>query len=162
MPLRQLCNRQLARGGVLGTCLALTTALLVPSHGLADRPDSRQPANPSISLRPAAVAATHSVADAQLRAAPPAGQLPAAVLQLPPNAKTALAVDLSSNQLHVLQTSHGGLELTSSYYVSIGKAGPFKEVEGDEKTPVGVYFVIGQIPGAELPEIYGAGAFPLN
>ncbi len=96
------------------------------------------------------------------RASQPLNQFPAAVLQLPPNTKTAITVDLENNKLHLLRAGQQGLEIVASFYVSIGKAGAAKKVEGDEKTPVGIYFIVAHIPGDELPEIYGAGALPLN
>jgi murein L,D-transpeptidase YafK len=46
--------------------------------------------------------------------------------------------------------------------VTIGKNGAGKYIEGDQKTPVGVYFVTGFINPDELPDLYGDGAFPIN
>ena len=37
-----------------------------------------------------------------------------------------------------------------------------KLVEGDLRTPVGVYHVTSFLPGEELPDRYGPGAFPIN
>ena len=45
---------------------------------------------------------------------------------------------------------------------TIGKNGTGKFVEGDQKTPVGVYFVTGFIAQEALPDLYGDGAFPIN
>ncbi|NQZ11050.1 MAG: L,D-transpeptidase family protein, partial [Algicola sp.] len=53
-------------------------------------------------------------------------------------------------------------KLIKDYYASSGKAGADKQVSGDNKTPIGVYFVTKRIPASRLPSKYGAGAFPLN
>jgi len=99
---------------------------------------------------------------ASRRTSQPVSQLPTALLQLPHGTQTAITVDLESNKLHLLRAGKQGLETVASFYVSIGKAGAAKQVEGDEKTPVGIYFIVAHIAGDELPEIYGAGALPLN
>jgi murein L,D-transpeptidase YafK len=44
----------------------------------------------------------------------------------------------------------------------MGKNGPAKRQEGDQRTPVGVYFVTGRILGDALPDFYGPGALPVN
>ena len=54
------------------------------------------------------------------------------------------------------------VKLKSDFYVTIGKNGTGKYVEGDQKTPIGVYFVTGFIPSEDLPDLYGDGAFPIN
>ena len=48
------------------------------------------------------------------------------------------------------------------FYVTIGKNGAGKIIEGDQKTPLGVYFVTRFIESGELPDLYGDGAFPIN
>ena len=52
--------------------------------------------------------------------------------------------------------------LIKDFYVTIGKNGAGKYVEGDQKTPVGVYFVTDFISPEELPDLYGDGAFPID
>ena len=59
-------------------------------------------------------------------------------------------------------TRKGAPELVEDYYMSIGKAGDGKQREGDNKTPLGVYRVTDYLPDEELPELYGAGAYPIN
>ena len=56
----------------------------------------------------------------------------------------------------------GALKLQTDYYVSQGKLGVKKFREGDQKTPIGVYYVNGRIPGPKLPDFYGTGALPIN
>jgi len=52
--------------------------------------------------------------------------------------------------------------LLHDYYISSGKNGARKDREGDQRTPVGVYFVTGRLSPQKLPDRYGAGAFPIN
>ena len=52
--------------------------------------------------------------------------------------------------------------LINDYYMGIGRAGYLKTFEGDLRTPLGVYRVTRWIDDAELPELYGAGAFPVS
>ncbi len=97
-------------------------------------------------------------------------QTPAHLLQLPPGLEAALVIELESNRLHVFQRADPrGVDETGeapagpqSYYVAIGKNGGAKSREGDEKTPVGIYFVTSFLPAETLPAIYGAGALPIN
>ena len=49
-----------------------------------------------------------------------------------------------------------------NFRIAIGKASGDKQVEGDNKTPEGVYFAQGHIDGRGLPERYGAMAIPLD
>lgn len=89
-------------------------------------------------------------------------RVPAGLLRLPEGTESAIAVDLSQNRMFVYRNNGGQPQLVADHFVSIGKNGGFKRVEGDEKTPVGVYFVTSWIPDDRLPELYGAGAFPVN
>jgi murein L,D-transpeptidase YafK len=52
--------------------------------------------------------------------------------------------------------------LIKDFYVTIGKNGTGKYTEGDQKTPIGVYFITDFIDPQELPDLYGDGAFPIN
>ena len=90
------------------------------------------------------------------------GKLPSSLLQLPPSATTALVFDLLANQMHVFERNGDSMELVGDYFVAVGKQGIDKEREGDEKTPVGLYFITSYIPGERLPAIYGVGALPID
>jgi murein L,D-transpeptidase YafK len=52
--------------------------------------------------------------------------------------------------------------MKGDFYATIGKNGTGKYTEGDQKTPIGVYFVTGFIPSEDLPDLYGDGAFPID
>ncbi|HEX5684154.1 MAG TPA: L,D-transpeptidase family protein [Ideonella sp.] len=99
---------------------------------------------------------------AALRARPPAGAVPAEFVQLPPTQPYAIAVDASRSRLYLFENSEDGLKLIDDFYVSVGKQGVDKLAEGDQKTPLGLYFVTGQIEPHRLEDRFGAGALPLN
>lgn len=97
-----------------------------------------------------------------LRDQPPAGALPRQFLALPAATRHAVAVDASRARLYLFQQGAGGLELAASHYVSIGRAGVNKSVEGDQRTPLGVYFITSRLFERQLKDFYGPGALPLN
>ena len=71
-------------------------------------------------------------------------------------------VDLPESRLYVYRHQKGRLIHLHNYYVTIGKNGIGKQIEGDRKTPVGVYRITSFIPDAELPPRYGSGALPID
>jgi murein L,D-transpeptidase YafK len=91
-----------------------------------------------------------------------AEQVPAELVQLSPDQVYAVVVDLQASRLYLYENKSGSPLLLDSFYASIGKNGIGKLEEGDQKTPVGVYFVTGFIPSSELPDLYGSGAFPID
>lgn len=95
---------------------------------------------------------------------PSPGHTPAPLLQLAADIRHAIVVDISRARLYLYEHRDGGYNLITDYYVSIGKNGAIKEREGDKKTPVGVYQISDFMPPERFPtpNIYGAGAFPLN
>ena len=115
---------------------------------------SRSPA------RPATPSGGADVAPSRARTAP--AQVPLSLLQLPASSVAALLVDIDGNRAYLYENLGGRLVHSADFYVAIGRGGPNKQVEGDEKTPVGIYFPNTFLEDSELPPIYGAGAFPLN
>lgn len=97
-----------------------------------------------------------------LRERPDPDLLPRAILQLRDDQKYALIVDAKRSRLYVYQHVAGGLKFLTDYYVSQGKLGVNKAREGDQKTPLGVYYITSRLPGARLPDFYGTGALPIN
>ncbi len=93
---------------------------------------------------------------------PQQGTLPANMLRLSTDQKRIIVVDLEMSRLYLFENDNGTPRLLANYYASIGKNGTAKQVEGDLKTPVGVYFISRHIPGRELPDLYGAGALPID
>ena len=88
--------------------------------------------------------------------------LPRQILQLAPSQKYALLADTSRARLYLFENVDGEPRLKSDFYMTIGKNGTDKRVEGDKRTPMGVYQIAEQLPRAGLADLYGDGAYPLN
>jgi murein L,D-transpeptidase YafK len=97
-----------------------------------------------------------------LRDRPAEHRLPRAVLQLHPDQKHVLMVDSKRSRLYVFANAQGKPKLIADYYVTLGKNGVDKARSGDQKTPLGVYYVTANLPRKKLTDFYGAGAFPIN
>jgi len=97
-----------------------------------------------------------------LRERPPAGTIPRQFIELPPSSGHAIAVDASRSRLYLFANTPQGLQLLADHYVSLGRLGVEKSVSGDQRTPVGVYFVTSRLDGKQLTDFYGTGALPLN
>lgn len=88
---------------------------------------------------------------------------PAGVLQLPSSARYLLWAELEAGRLSVLENLGGqGLVLRKRIPISIGKEGMGKQVEGDKKTPLGVYRITRFLEDATLDDFYGLGAYPID
>jgi L,D-transpeptidase catalytic domain len=99
---------------------------------------------------------------AALRERPPANAVPTQFVVLPPDVKHAIAVDVSRARLYLFENGPQGIRLVADHYVSIGKQGAAKLVEGDQKTPLGTYFISDVIDPTTLEDRFGSGALPLN
>jgi L,D-transpeptidase YnhG len=97
-----------------------------------------------------------------LRERPAPGTVPSQFLALSPRNKHAIAVDASRARLYLFENTAGGLKLLADYYISVGKSGIEKSVEGDSRTPLGVYFVTSNLDPKSLKDFYGSGALPIN
>jgi murein L,D-transpeptidase YafK len=97
-----------------------------------------------------------------MRSRPSEDRLPRYVLQLHPGQKHVLVVDSRRSRLYVFGNDQGRPRLVADFYVTLGKNGVEKTREGDQKTPIGVYHVTGNLPRSKLTDFYGAGAFPIN
>jgi murein L,D-transpeptidase YafK len=93
---------------------------------------------------------------------PPPGMVPSNLTQLSPNVRHVIAVDASKSRMYVFANQPQGLQLLTNFYVTVGRNGVHKRAEGDQRTPLGVYFVGRQIPGERLPDLYGQGALTVN
>lgn len=87
---------------------------------------------------------------------------PRALLQMRKDQKHALIVDARHSRLYLYENRNDQIRLVQDFYVSQGKLGVNKLREGDLRTPVGVYTIVGHLLGAKLPNIYGKGALPLD
>jgi murein L,D-transpeptidase YafK len=54
------------------------------------------------------------------------------------------------------------LELKHSFFMTIGDQGAGKMIEGDKKTPLGIYQLLNRVPQNLLTDLYGLGAIQTN
>ena len=97
-----------------------------------------------------------------LREKPPANTVPSQFLALSERNKHAIAVDASRSRLYLFENSSNGVKLVADYYISVGKLGVEKSLEGDQRTPLGVYYITGSLRPTSLVDFYGVGALPIN
>ncbi|MDO8299966.1 murein L,D-transpeptidase family protein [Lacisediminimonas sp.] len=97
-----------------------------------------------------------------LRQRPDPKLVPAALLQLRPDQRVAYVVDTRRSRLYVYENRNGYPHFLTDYYISQGKLGINKLREGDQKTPLGVYYVTKLLQGKKLPDFYGSGALPIS
>lgn len=93
---------------------------------------------------------------------PPEGSVPSAFLSLPPSVRSALAVDAASGVSYLLTRDADRWRVADLFYTSFGRLGIGKSRRGDERTPVGIYWVTGRLQPPALAARYGARAFPLD
>ncbi|MGD9807612.1 MAG: murein L,D-transpeptidase family protein [Deferribacterales bacterium] len=82
----------------------------------------------------------------------------------------AVLVEKDGKWLHVIKVSEGSATVLKSWQVLTGGSEGDKMVQGDEKTPEGLYFVTGflspaklkEMYGSEVSKMYGSGAYPLS
>ena len=73
-----------------------------------------------------------------------------------------VAVEKYSSKLYILQEERDQLRIVKTYDVSMGKENGRKWVQGDLKTPVGIYTVLQLLNDADLESKYGPRAFVLS
>ncbi|NIC40988.1 L,D-transpeptidase family protein [Aquabacterium sp. A08] len=79
-----------------------------------------------------------------------------------------VVVDAKVSRLYLLKVrsvagaDHPVFDVVERLYVSFGKNGLDKRREGDGRTPLGLYRIVGRRTDAELPPLYGHGALTLN
>ena len=98
-----------------------------------------------------------------------ANKLPANIVVFAPNQKYAILVDASTSRLYVFANENGKPKRIKDHYVVVGKLGVDKRVEGDQRSPLGVYFVTSHLTRpqldktyGELADLYGVGAWPIS
>ena len=90
-----------------------------------------------------------------------ANQLPNLLIKLTDEQTHVIVVDTVKSRLYLYKNVDGNLQYAADYYVTIGKNGAGKQVQGDKRTPLGVYFA-GKKLTQPLADMYGDGAYPLN
>lgn len=110
-------------------------------------------------LRLEAVQRLHALAER-----PPKDALPRQFIDVPRTTRHAIAVDASRSRLYLFENSSKGLKLVADHYVSLGKLGMDKREQGDQRTPLGVYFITSRLDPQQhqLRDFYGSGALTLN
>lgn len=99
---------------------------------------------------------------AAIKERPPADAIPSQFVSLSKRNKHAIAVDATKARLYLFENSNTGPRLLADYYISVGKAGVGKNIEGDQRTPLGVYFITSNLDPKSLKDLYGSGALPVN
>ncbi|PIE71062.1 MAG: hypothetical protein CSA22_04875 [Deltaproteobacteria bacterium] len=88
--------------------------------------------------------------------------VPASLILLPDTAPHALVVDKSRQELYLYEKKENTLIRQAVLPCSTGEAAGDKQVEGDRKTPEGVYFFTDRHPEKYLSPVYGRMAFPMD
>lgn len=91
---------------------------------------------------------------------PPTDALPRELLGVRAGVKHAIVVDTSRARLYLFENTASGMKLLRDVYISIGKLGTGKQIEGDLRTPLGTYHV-GPRRDVDVSK-YGPAALPLN
>lgn len=99
---------------------------------------------------------------AALTERPPSQAVPRQFIDLPTSTRHAIAVDASRSRLYLFENDAHGLRLIGDHYVSLGRLGVDKKEQGDQRTPLGVYFITSRLEARQLKDFYGPGALTLN
>lgn len=97
-----------------------------------------------------------------IREKPDPDLIPRSILQLRDDQKQILLVDAKRSRLYIYENTGQAPRLLTDYYISQGKSGINKLKEGDQRTPVGIYYITSRLAGTKLPDFYGPGALPIN
>ena len=87
---------------------------------------------------------------------------PRFIWQLNPQQHYAIVVDTSKSTLYLYENVDGAARYVENFYISVGKKGSDKSSEGDQKTPLGVYFINAHLNKKQLTDFYGSDAYPLS
>lgn len=89
-------------------------------------------------------------------------KVPSNVLMLANNQPYILIADMNESRVYVFKNQQGMPVYETDFFMTIGLKGYHKRKEGDQRTPLGVYYFTEYIDGKKLPDLYGTGAFPIN
>lgn len=99
---------------------------------------------------------------AALTERPPANALPRQFIDIPLSTRHVIAIDASRSRMYLFENDAHGMKLVSDNYVSLGALGVDKSEQGDQRTPLGVYFITSRLAARQLKDFYGPGALTLN
>ncbi len=132
--------------------------LLARSQGLSDFGGAPNSSRDRINdLRDEARARLHRAQQQK-----PLSMTPKYLWQLDAQQRYAIVVDTSKSTLYLYENVDGEPRYVADYYISVGKKGTDKVSEGDQRTPLGVYFINAKLNKEQLTDFYGPGAFPLS
>ncbi len=92
----------------------------------------------------------------------PFNTTPKYLWQLDADQHYAIVVDTSKSTLYLYENINGEPHYVSDFYISVGKKGADKVSEGDQRTPLGVYFINSKLTKDKLTDFYGSVAYPLS
>lgn len=90
---------------------------------------------------------------------PPPNTIPSQLLNLSSLSRHAIVVDASKSRLYFFENDGKSIKLLHHFYTTIGKLGIGKVDEGDQRTPLGVYYISRTIAQDKLPTKYGPGYY---
>ena len=88
--------------------------------------------------------------------------VPAWLVRLPETTPVVFVAETSASAFHRFDRSDKGVTKVRQDYMSIGQGGVGKQTAGDQRTPLGIYFVTEQLETTRMHEKYGVTAFPLD
>ena len=91
-----------------------------------------------------------------------AGPVPAWLIRLPESTTTVFIAETDASAFHRFDRDGDGVSPGRQDRMSIGQGGTGKTRAGDQKTPLGIYFVTEQLDTTRMHEKYGVMAFPLD
>lgn len=118
---------------------------------------------------PVAIKAAQQELSLRLRASssePSGSSIPKNVISLGTQYRQLLVADTKIGRLFVFDIRRRNksttLELKHSFFMTIGDQGAGKMIEGDKKTPLGIYQLLNKVPQNLLTDLYGLGAIQTN
>jgi murein L,D-transpeptidase YafK len=88
--------------------------------------------------------------------------VPAWIIRVPEATRTVFIAETGTAAFHRFDRVGEGVAKAGQDYMSIGLGGTGKTRPGDQRTPLGIYFVTEQLDTTKLHEKYGVTAFPLD
>ncbi len=91
---------------------------------------------------------------------------PRHIISLGNQYRQLLVADTNIGRIFIFDIQHSNkstsLELKHSFFMTIGDQGAGKMIEGDKKTPLGIYQLLNRVPQNLLTDLYGFGAIQTN
>ena len=137
--------------------------LTAQSHALSGFGDSNA-TDPSVSTSSEEIAGLRDEARTRIEyylSDKKSTQVPNLLVKFSAEQENLIVVDTAKSRLYWYKKVDGALQYVADYYVTVGKNGVGKQLQGDKRTPLGVYFA-GTKLTQPLDDIYGDAAYPLN